>query len=269
MSRGSGDGVDVAIHSAAPRAFIAIGIPTFGMMHAYFVARLLNLRFPMNTVVRWFYVVGKEVGDARNEIVAKALAAEDADPPMRCRGVFFLDDDVLFHPDALLKLLSHNRPIVSGLYYTKTSVPTPLALHGEFEGTATSWRPGELLEVAGHGMGCTYIDAEVFRRVKAECALGEDPHGFPAWFQTTRDAGLVRQDGTPAVFNQTEDMHFLQRARSLGYQPAVDTSPQGFCWHFDPRKMVGYPLQQWNEWQSTGTITWQTDDGPVVWRQVA
>lgn len=264
MSRGASDSTDIAVHQAAPRPFIAIGIPTFGMVHAYFMARVLNLRMPLNTVIRWFYVIGKEVGDARNEIVAKALASETQDPPMRCQAVFFLDDDVLVHPDVLLKLLSHQRPIVSGLYYTKTSVPTPLALHEEGQGTPRSWRPGELLEVAGHGMGCTLIAADVFRAVR-DAGLETDQHGFPAWFKTTRDEGVLRADGVAAVRNQTEDMYFLARARQLGFQPAVDTSAQAFAWHFDPRRMVGYPEKQWQEWQRTGRITWETDAGPVVW----
>jgi hypothetical protein len=260
----------MSVHATKPREFIAIGIPTFGMVHAFFMARVMNIRMPMNTVIRWIYCVGKEVGDARNEIVAKALASETAsDPPMRCKAVFFLDDDVLVHPDVLLKLLSHQRPIVSGLYYTKTSVPTPLALHDEGEGTARAWRPGELLEVAGHGMGCTLIDAEVFRRVRDCIDLGVDAHGYPRWFRTTRDQGLLRPDGESVTYNQTEDMHFLQEARAIGYQPAVDTSAQTFAWHLDTRRGIFYPQQQFAEWHQHGTITWQTDDGPVVWRHVA
>lgn len=259
----------MAVHQTAPREFIAIGIPSFGMVHLFFVARLLNLRMPMNTVIRWFYVVGKEVGDARNEIVAKALACEALTPAMRCKAVFFLDDDVLVHPDILLKLLSHQRPIVSGLYYTKTSVPTPLALYEEGQGTARSWIPGELLEVAGHGMGCTLIDADVFRRVRDEIGISSDAHGYPAWFKTTRDQGILRPDGVEVTHNQTEDMHFLGLARALGYQPAVDTSPQGFAWHFDTQRLVGYPQKQWQEWHTHGRITWETDAGPVVWENAA
>lgn len=268
MSRGPADVHTINVHSQKPREFLAIGIPSFGMVHLFFVARLLNLRLPMNTIMRWFYVVGKEVGDARNEIVAKALACEEADPPMRCRAVFFIDDDVLLHPDCLLKLASHNRPIMSGLYYTKTSVPTPLALHDEGQGTATSWMPGDVLEVAGHGMGCTLIDADVFRTMR-DAGLETDPFGLPAWFKTTRDQGSIIVPGVQRTFNQTEDMYFLTRARELGYQPAVDTSAQTFAWHFDTKRMVGYPAAQWQEWCEKGTVTWPTDKGPVVWGNVA
>lgn len=268
MSRGPADTHDISVHSTAPREFIAIGIPSFGMVHLFFMARMLNLRLPMNVTITWIYVVGKEVGEARNEIVAKALAREVADPTQRCKAIFFIDDDVLLHPDCLLKLWAHQRPIVSGLYYAKTSVTTPLALLDEGEGTARSWVPGELLEVAGHGMGCTLIDADVFRRVR-DAGLEVDPHGFPAWFKTIRDAAVLTADGTQGTRNQTEDMFFLSRARELGYQPAVDTSPQTFAWHFDTRRMVGYPAKQWEEWHTTGRITWETDNGPVVWENAA
>jgi glycosyltransferase involved in cell wall biosynthesis len=263
VSRGAADQHAFSVHQTAPREFLAIGIPSFGMVHLFFTARLLNLRIPMNTTIRWFYVIGKEVGDARNEIVARALEADGSD--MRCKAVFFLDDDVLFHPDVLKRLLSHRRPIVSGLYYTKTAEPTPLALHDEGHGTAYDWTPGEVIDVAGHGMGLTLIDADVFRRLRDEQDLGVDAAGYPRWFRTTRDE-LLTLPGRPAgVYNQTEDMHFLTRARALGYQPAVDTAAAAFAWHFDTKRGVGYPLAQWQEWTQTGRITWPTPQGPVVW----
>lgn len=269
MSRGAGDSVDIRTYTTGPRPVIALGIPSFGMVHLYFAARLLNMRFPMNTIVRQFFVVGKEVGDARNEIVARALAIEEEDPSLKCSHVLFLDDDVLFHPDVLNQLLSRQRPIVSGLYYTKTAVPTPLVLHGEYDGTARSWTPGDLVECWGHGMGLTLIQAEVFRRVRDEGNLSVDRYGHPAWFKTTRDEAIVRPDGVPAVLNQTEDMHFLMKARELGYTAAVDTSAPAFGWHLDTRKMIAYPQRQWTEFTTTGRVTWQTDNGPVVWENAA
>lgn len=267
MSRGPADVHDISVHSAKPREFLAIGIPSFGMVHLFFMARVLNLRLPMNVTVTWIYVVGKEVGDARNEIVAKALARET--PELKCRAIFFIDDDVLINQDCLLKLWAHQRPIVSGLYFAKTSVPQPLALHDDGAGVARSWVPGETIDVAGHGMGCTLIDADVFRRVRDENALGVDAAGYPLWFKTTRDVGIVKGDGTEITRNQTEDMYFLDHARRLGYQPAVDTSPQTFAWHLDTKRLIGYPLKQWQEWQTTGRITWETDGDPVVWENVA
>lgn len=265
MSRGASDSIEMSIHPSGPRPVIVIGVPSFGMVHLFFMARYYNLRMPMNTIQKHVYVVGKEVGDARNEIVAKALALEQEDPTIRCSKIFFLDDDVLVHADALLKLLEHNRPIVSGLYYTKTSVPTPLVLQADYEGTARSWTPGDLVECHGHGMGICLIDADVFRRVRDELPIGVDKFEHPAWFATTKDAAVLKADGSRQVMNQTEDMRFLGYARQLGYTTAVDTSAQAFGWHLDTKTMTAYPQKQWSEFSKTGRITWDTEKGPVTW----
>lgn len=269
MSRGTADRIDITVHQTAPREVIALGIPSFGMVHLFFAARLYNLRMPMNRIVRHFYIVGKEVGHARNEIVAKALAMEQDDPSVRCSKILFLDDDLLFHPDLLLKLLAVERPIVSGLYYTKTSVPTPLVIREDFGGTAANWTPGELVECAAHGMGLCLIDADVFRRLRDETDLGVDPFGCPNWFQTVKDETILRPDGVPAFYNGTEDVYFLERVRALGYQPVVDTSAQAFAWHLDTRAMVAYPQRQWDEFTKTGKVTWPTVNGPHVWADAA
>lgn len=266
MSRGAADSVTISAATPAPRDVIVIGIPSFGMVHMFFVGRLYNLRMPMNRIVRQVYVIGREVGHARNEIVARALAIEQDDPTLRCSHVLFLDDDVLFHQDALLKLLANDRPIVSGLYYTKSDVPTPLVLHGEYGGTARAWTPGDVVECWAHGMGLTLIQAEVFRRMRDEGHIGLDEHGYPNWFTTTRDDIVVTPSGWRAIANQTEDVAFLRRAADLGYQPCVDTSQTAFGFHFDTKAQTGYPAPQWREFCDRGTVTWPMSDGePVVW----
>jgi hypothetical protein len=270
VSRGAGDGIDIVTHKAGPREVVAIGIPSFGMVHLYFCARLYNLRHPMNRIVRQIYLVGKEVGEARNEICARALAIGEDDPSLACTKLLFLDDDLLFHPDLLLKLLADDKPIVSGLYYTKTTVPTPLVLHDEYQGTAKKWVPGDLVECAAHGMGLCLMDTEILRRLRDETDLGTDRHGYPNWFQTTRDLAVLTPDGTPAVHNSTEDVHFLKRVRALGYQPVVDTSAAAFAWHLDTKTQQLYPQRQWTEFAQTGKITWtDTPAGPVVWEDAA
>ncbi len=262
MNRGSADSITTSTYTTAPRQVIAVGIPSFGTVHLFWVARLFNLRFPMNKVVRQIHVIGKEVGDARNEIVAKALAIGEADPSLSCSHVFFLDDDVLAHPDALTQLFSRDRDIVSGLYFAKQSVPTPLVLMDD--GVHTSWIPGDLVECAGHGMGLTLIKTDVFRAMRDRLNLGLDQFGYPAWFKTTKDEIIVRPDGVRSFTNYTEDMHFLNLARQIGYRPCVDTSPQTFAFHYAAREQRGYPLKQWFEYAEHGTITWETATGQAV-----
>jgi len=268
MSHVTGGQFDISVHSTAPREFIALGVPTFGTVNIFWAMRTFGmLRHPMNRDVYQFVVLGNEVGLARNEIVAKALAREEADPTKRCSHVFFIDDDVFVHPEALLKLMADDRDIVSGLYFAKTATPQPLVLMED--GVEKTWKPGEIVDCWAHGMGMTLIRTEVFRRLRDETDLGVDQMGNPNWFETTRDAMTLRADGSPAftMRNQTEDVAFLRKAAALGYQPSVDTGPQTFGFHWAAAERRGYPLKQWREYESLGTITWtETPDGvPVVW----
>lgn len=270
MSRGAADTFEFATMDARKREFIALGIPTFGQVNIYWASRTFGmLRHPMHRVLRQYIVTGGEVGLARNFIVAKALAVEEQDPSLRCSHVFFVDDDVLLHPEALLKLLADDRPIVSGLYFAKTAVPQALVLMKD--GVERKWRPGEIVDCFAHGMGLTLIQADVFRRLRDETDLGVDANGHPNWFETRRDEPIVRADGAPAFANWTEDVAFLRKAAALGYQPGVDTSSQAFGWHWSEAEKRAYPLKQWAEYNEVGSITWtDTPDGvPVVWREGA
>jgi hypothetical protein len=270
MSRGAADTFEFVTHRTGPREFIAMGIPTFGTVNIFWASRVFGmLRHPMNRVLRHYMILGNEVGLARNEIVAKALQVEVDNPDMRCSHVFFVDDDVLVHPEALLKLLADERPIVGGLYFAKSAVPQALVLMEE--GVERKWRPGEIVDCWAHGMGLTLIDADVFRRLRDETDLGVDVNGNPNWFATIRDVHLVAKDGRPVIGNQTEDVTFLRKAAALGYQPCVDTSPQTFGFHWAAAERRAYPVRQWMEFQEKGTITWtDTPDGqPVVWSEEA
>lgn len=265
MSRSPGDVISFVGAEKPARSSVTIGVPTFGMVHVRFMGSLYNLRHPLNRIIRQTYSIGREVGEARNELAAMAVAATD--PP--CSHLLFLDDDLVFHPDLLLTLLAHNRPIVSGLYYTKSTVPTPLVLHGEYEGVATQWRPGDLVECFGHGMGLCLIETDLLSQIAESSDLGTDANGHPQWFRTVKDEPLHRPDGTLVQQSQTEDLYFLSHVRRLGVQPVVDTSAAAFAWHLDTKTQRAFPERQWIEWQTKGTVTWPGPDGPVIWESVA
>jgi hypothetical protein len=262
MSRGSADvHTFVDNPTAGPRQVIGIGVPSFGMVSLYWAARLLALRMPFNTVTRYFYVTGQEVGIARNQIVHLARQMRGTGPgELRISHLLFLDDDVLFHPDLLVRLLSHNRPMVSGLYYTKTAHAQPLMFKGENQGTPTDWKHGDLVDVSAHGMGLCLINLDVFDAIdppqfpygeSCPTALPVDAQGYPAFFTTTRDGRDAR-----GITNETEDVYFCRLAREVGVQPVVDTSAAAFGFHFDGSTQRGYPLEQWEQFKRDGSITW-------------
>lgn len=262
---GRAEAIDYSGFDHKRRQVIALGVPSLGMVPLRWVKSFYEMRMPTNRGVVHIYCEGKEVGDARNDIVQRALDWQAQRPDTEMLGVFFLDDDVLPHPEALVKLMAHQRPIISGLYFMKYQVPTPLVLMDEGHGVV-SWRPGEVVECAAHGMGLTYIALEVFQRLRDETDLGVDQFGNPAWFKTLKDEHVLDARGQRIIANYTEDVYFLKRAQALGYQPAVDTSAQAFGWHWHQRERRAYPIKQWAEWTEKGTITWDADNGQsVVW----
>lgn len=270
---------DFYIHQydgALPGA-IVVGVPTFGQVSIQWHVGMLALRSPLNRVLNWYHVVGREVGDARNEIVQHALAHVGACGE-RASHVFFVDDDTLAPPDALVTLLGRKLPIVSGLYFAKTQFPQPLMLKSRLGGVIETWAPGSLVPCYAHGMGCTLIDLQVFRDLYALGSVvtlpktdvdfchachgtgratrtPSDPCGgcfgtglLVGWFKTTRE--FSDHDGTPLLHYETEDVHFLERATAAGYQPTVDTSVLAYHWHSGERR--AYPLADWTALMAAG-----------------
>ncbi len=112
MSRGAGDQAVYTSHGNGRVKMIAFCIPTLGRVSMRFLEAHYQLGMPTNVPVVRVYVEGKEVGDARNECVARALQFDDGDE-REITHIFFLDDDVLPHPEALKKLYAADRDIVS------------------------------------------------------------------------------------------------------------------------------------------------------------
>jgi hypothetical protein len=205
---------------------IVIGVPTAGLVSIQWHNAMMALQTPAGQTLRHVYAHShREIGDARNAIVAAALA-EGA------THILFIADDVLVPPTALAQLLAHKLPIVAGLYYAKTPHRQPMVIADVYAGRVADFTPGDLVPCAAHGMGCTLIARDVFEALPSP------------WFKTTMSQGM-NQDGAPTVLHQTEDAYFLSAARALGFQPHVDTGV--FCWHWSPVDQLAYPVDLWRE----------------------
>lgn len=256
MTRPAGSTFTLMADEAASKArVIFLGVPSFGMVSLRWHSHLMQLQNPLNRAVYHGYVIGAEVGQARNILVDQALTWTNSNGHT-VSHVFFIDDDVLVPPYALSVLLSRKRPIVSGLYYAKTPAEQPLILPDPFGGTLQDVPRNQIVECYAHGMGCTLIEMRVFRDLIAAGLVNyDDVNGRPIaqFFSTTRDARSETETGTPIYMNQTEDVFFLERAAKLGYGAAVDTGVFGF--HWDQSQGVGYPLRLWEEFKAHGTVT--------------
>jgi GT2 family glycosyltransferase len=132
--------------------------------------------------------------------------------------LFFLDDDVIPPPDAITRLLSRNKDIISGLYYRRQNPIYPVMMR-EVDGTGATWitdaKMGEMIEADLVGAGCLLIKRKVLEIMNPPWFIWKcDPFRFPDLQQFERCS---------------EDYHFCRQARSLGFKIFVDTSVQ--CTH--------------------------------------
>lgn len=113
------------------------------------------------------------VYDARESAVKHLL---DSD----CDSILFLDSDMFPSADMLVKLVEHDKPIVSALAFKRTEPYYPCIFKTlDKEATVYTDYPRGLIEVAGVGMACCLIKREVFEKVKEPWffptpELGED-----------------------------------------------------------------------------------------------
>ena len=148
------------------------------------------------------------VDRARNEITEMFLHPEKPRLPQYPEGVnriykeaeylFFVDDDMLFPPNALVKLLAHQEPIVGGLYFARQAPYLPIAYRHVEDNqwiAVTKYQAG-LQEVDAIGTGCLLIRRDVLEKL-------ERP-----WFEFSDRMG--------------EDMYFCDKAKQLGYKVLLD-----------------------------------------------
>lgn len=177
--------------------------------------------FPITGAV----VEGDGVARARNNLAAKFLDSE-------CTHLLFQDADILTQPEHYTRLLSHNLPIVAGLYAKKQPRLSWVAsaLPGEEVDPATG-----LQRVQEVGTGFLCIEREVFIRMIA--AHPEIKYfGDPGPEDVRWDFFPMHAAGGRYL---SEDWYFCHRAREIGYAIHVD-------WRVRVRHrgMIDYPLHE-------------------------
>jgi hypothetical protein len=167
-----------------------------------------NLHLPGPVIL----LAGMPYDHARNSACQRLLQSD-------CQYLFFLDSDVVPPPDAVLRLLSHKLPIVSGMYCRRSPpAAVPVMLNGGQ--WVTKFPPNALMEVELVGAGCLLIHRSVLERVPPQ-----RPGNPPKWFDWRVDMNGVEGMG-PYL---SEDFTFNVHVRNHGYKVIVDTGIQ--CKH--------------------------------------
>jgi len=195
-----------------PPAFVSIAIPTHSMCAAGFMYDLaqmcaytglamgktdkLNMHLAM---VQQTYV-----HTARQELAERAFQRDVS-------HILWLDSDMRFPKDTLLRLLAHDLPIV-GVNYSTRGVPAEFVA---IKRTSVDHDDGGarlktldssagLEEVEALGFGCVLMRTDILANI------GEPPWFFFEWLPNTAH----RQVG--------EDVYFCRKARKAGWKIYVD-----------------------------------------------
>lgn len=131
--------------------------------------------------------------------------------------LFFLDSDVIPPRDAVLRLMAHRQPIISGVY-ARRSPPVSLPVMIKDGRWVTDYQPGAIIEVDVVGAGCLLIHRSVLERFLSNPIGANRGKG---WFDWRVDMAHLLPPGEA----MSEDFCFcLHARRAFGYKILVDTS---------------------------------------------
>lgn len=186
---------------APPPLKVMVGVPARDTVMTGF-AHSLAMMMGQSAVVpglelRMVTSSGTLICDQRNQLAAAALR-DGAD------WLLFLDSDMRFPPDTLLRLLDRNTPIVGCNYTTRRAPAEPIAFKSikTLEKLYTAEESTGLEECAANGFGVMLIHTSVFLRVPKP------------WFYIPY---IPDKDG-----NWGEDVWFCNAARKEGFNIFVD-----------------------------------------------
>lgn len=189
---------------------------------AYDLARLVGYSVAQGLGVNVCLCKTAYLPSMRREL-AKLAIGSGAD------SLLFLDSDMRFPKDALVRLLRHKEPIVAASYSMRRLPLAPVAFDGYTQGQLhyVANDAEGLEEVASVGMGCFLIDLDVFKKL-------DEP-----WFANEYDAALDDYIG--------EDVHFCRKAREAGYRILVDAKLTNEMGHLGEWNFTNAQLNEWTE----------------------
>ncbi len=158
---------------------------------ASFIPSFLNLERPTNSFTSTVH--GQSPAAGRNMIIKQGLEHN-------CSHIFFMDDDMVFPPDTLMKLLAHDKPIVSALYLLRAFPHRPAFFDTAYDDGKCKFASLKkelkgLVKGVNAGLGAVLIKSEVFKKLE------------PPYVRL----GEIDKDGW------CDDVGFFNRCRAAGY----------------------------------------------------
>jgi GT2 family glycosyltransferase len=188
---------------------------------------------------------GQLIEEARNGLTAEVLTTN-------CTHLLWIDDDMTFKPDSLMRLLAHAKPIVGGLCFSRHFPYHPVLGRRLPEwcareipyGFVYQYPPDALLEVDVTGAAFLLVERQVLDRMFEKCGRN--------WF-------------TKRKFS--EDWSFCERAKELGFPIYVDTGTKlGHIgkFLFDEESVKKVRPFEWESWIPDMTEDNYVDGKPMA-----
>jgi hypothetical protein len=124
----------------------------------------MNLKYPENTDVNFTMIFGRQLPFARNHIVNEAIK-NNSD------YLFWIDADMTFQADSLIRLLDRNVDICHALSFRRIKPYYPCLFkwnekENSYETIDYSKSETDLISVDAAGSACTLIKMDVYKKLK-------------------------------------------------------------------------------------------------------
>lgn len=178
---------------------LTIAIPSRGNCSSYFAQTLTLLQKNAFDKYECLTTEGADIAMARSVLIEQSTGD----------SILFLDDDVLPPINAITKLASHDKDIVTGLYFAKQQPHFPQIFKKNAEDPTKydavfDVEEDKLIEVDACGAGILLIKREVFKKLKRP------------FFQYEVYGEETSRKG--------EDFYFCEKAKEAGFSIYCDTS---------------------------------------------
>lgn len=180
---------------------VSLCVPCRDMIHSAFafdLAKLIQYSQSNGIDVVPHFCMGTLIVNQRDQLANMTIEAGSS-------HALWLDSDMMFPPDTVARLLSHDTDIVAGNYVTRQYPHKTVAyskLH-DWRSYLINDTASDLIEVAAVGMGCMMVKTAVMQQMKK-------PLFQTVWIEASQD-------------HMGEDFYFCQQAKALGYKILIDT----------------------------------------------
>ena len=223
-----------------PKKKILIAIPTAKYIETETFKSIYDLEVPHGHELDFQYFYGYRIDQIRNLIADWVVKGYDY--------LFSVDSDIVFPPDTLKKLVSHDKDLVSGVYRQRNP-EQHLEVYNldQSRMDISELNDYPLTRIGGCGFGCVLVKKEVFEKIgypqfeyhvslDHSGTVSEDTDfcmkamkaGFKLWCDPTVVCGHI---GSSIMFVEPpKDKNVQQRLRELHDQPLLPMQHVEYLW---------------------------------------